>query len=276
MANNQHEPMPAFYISHGGGPCFFMEEKGGMFEAMDKNSKVTQWYKDFAKNFIPRKPKAIVLFSAHWEEKPVHIISSAKPGLLYDYYGFPAHTYEITYPAPGEPNLAQRISNLLNNVSIPNVLDTTRDWDHGVFIPLKLIYPDADIPIVEVSLMSGLSPGMHIKIGEALNSLRYEDVLFIGSGAATHNLRQYGSNSDWVHEWNAWLTDTLTNKNLISEQRKERLLNWSTAPSARIAHPREEHLIPLHVVFGTAAEKPAQQIYDVLIGTFSFATFKFL
>eukprot|EP01125_Pyxidicula_operculata_P011422 TRINITY_DN3743_c0_g1_i2.p1 TRINITY_DN3743_c0_g1~~TRINITY_DN3743_c0_g1_i2.p1 ORF type:complete len:292 (-),score=62.29 TRINITY_DN3743_c0_g1_i2:1013-1888(-) len=270
--------MPAFFISHGGGPCFFMDSTpGDVFYEMSRGSEPAKWYLNFAKKFVPRKPKAIILISAHWEESVVHITSQPNPKLYFDYYGFPDHTYKLTYPAPGNPELAQRIHTILQNASIESVLDKKRDFDHGVFIPLKLIYPDADVPIVQISLLSSMSPSQHIKIGQALSPLRDEDYLIIGSGAATHNLREIfsGRKSSWVKGWNEWLSNTLTSNQISKEERTQRLIDWSKAPSARDAHPREEHLIPLHVVAGTSNGESAKQIYDkVVAGCFSLASFQ--
>jgi len=266
---------PAFFISHGGGPCFFMDARGRPpLSYMDKNSKIAQWYRDFQKQFITQKPSAIVIFSAHWEEQTVHILSKPKPDLYFDYYGFPDNTYLLKYPAPGDPELSSRIKTLLEGgANIPVQLDGNRDWDHGVFVPLLLMFPEADIPIVQVSLLSSLNPETHIKIGAALESLRQENILFIGSGFATHNMN--GSKQSVV-PWLEWLTDTVTNKEYTKEQKTQKLINWASAPEARYAHPREEHLLPLHIVFG-ASSGGATQILDFtdISSTMSFASYKF-
>jgi len=265
---------PAFFISHGGGPCFFMDSGGKPpFSYMDKNSKIAEWYRNFQKNFLTQKPSSIVIFSAHWEEKTVHILSKPKPSLYFDYYGFPDHTYLLKYPAPGDSHLSERVKTLLEGASIPVQLDTNRDWDHGVFVPLLLMFPEADIPIVQVSLLSSLNPETHIKLGAALEPLRNENILFIGSGFATHNLG--GGSKQSIVPWNEWLTDKVTNKDYTKEQKAQGLINWATAPAARYAHPREEHLIPLHIIFG-ASSGSATQILDFvdIPSTMSFANYR--
>jgi len=271
---------PAFFLSHGGGPCFFMDAGGQPpLCYMDKHSTIAQWYRDFQKQFVPHKPAALVVFSAHWEEKStVHITAKPNPGLYFDYYGFPDHTYKLQYPAPGDSKLAERISGLLESTGIKTTLDNERDWDHGVFVPLLLMFPNADIPIVQVSLLSSLDPEKHIQIGAALAPLRKENILFIGSGFATHNLSAIWktSNNPSVAPWMNWLTDTITGTNYNHEEKKQKLINWTSAPGARFAHPREEHLIPLHMVFG-ATSGSATQILDFVDYTsaMSFANYKF-
>jgi len=268
--------MPAFFLSHGGGPCFFMDAHGeAPLAAFDQNSATAQWYRDFHKNYVPRKPSAIVVLSAHWEEQgTVHITAKPNPKLYFDYYGFPPHTYQLIYPAPGDPKLAEKIHGLLSAAGISSVLDHSRDWDHGVFVPLMLMYPEADIPIVQVSLLSNLSPENHIKIGVALKSLRDNDVLIFGSGFATHNMRSGGRQS--IVPWVNWLTDTVTNKHTSYEEKQKRLENWSTAPGGRNAHPREEHLLPLHVAFGSSNGN-AELIYNFMLDDIgmSFASYRF-
>jgi len=228
---------------------------------------------------MPRKPSAIVIISAHWEESDkVHITAKQNPSLYFDYYGFPPHTYKLTYPAPGDPQLADKIKNLISSSGIPATLDTTRDWDHGVFVPLLLMYPEADIPIVQVSLLSSLDPATHIKIGNALKTLRNDDVLIVGSGFATHNMRAMTSGSSQsIIPWVTWLTGTLTSKDLTNEEKEKKLINWAVAPSARFSHPREEHLIPLHVAFGASKNGNAELIYNFTIEDIgmSFASYKF-
>lgn len=150
-----------------------MEAQGSSFEVMDKHSVTAQWYRDFSKDQLSgQKPSAIVLFSAHWEEKSVTVHTGENPELLFDYYGFPPHTYELKYPASGAPHLAQRIISLLKAGQIPTKEEKARGWDHGVFIPLKLMFPEGDVPIVQVSLHSSLSPQLHLQIGELLTPLR--------------------------------------------------------------------------------------------------------
>ena len=254
---SQPEQFPSLYIPHGGGPCFFMDWTLGSANTWDK---MAAWLGQLFKS-VGHKPKAIVVFSAHWESPQVTINASSTPSLIYDYYGFPAHTYSIQYPAPGSPEIASRIIELLNNSNIDATLDPVHGLDHGVFIPFKLIYPPADIPIVQVSLLANLSPEEHFAIGQALQPLRSEQVLIVGSGLSYHNmgvLMNSQTRNDDADHFDNWLTETCTSD---PEIRKKRLFNWQTAPSARNAHPREEHLIPLMVAAGAASNEEGHCLF---------------
>jgi aromatic ring-opening dioxygenase catalytic subunit (LigB family) len=159
---------PAVFVNHGGGPM----------PLLGKQQNLVKHMKDLVKNYLPpEKPKAIVVFSAHWESDPVKITSSSNPKMLYDYYGFPPESYEYEYPAPGSTELAQRIHGLLTTQGIDSELDNERGFDHGVFVPLMIMYPDADIPVVCVSLHSSLAPEINIGIGQALKPLRDDGIL---------------------------------------------------------------------------------------------------
>ena len=185
--------------------------------------------------------------------------------MFYDYYGFPAEAYEITYPASGSPALAKRIARLLNKNNIPTHIDPQRGFDHGLFIPLKLMYPQADIPSLQLSLLQGLNPAAHIALGNALRELRQENILVVGSGFSFHNLRAFsweGANApDPANEaFQNWLIETCVAP-MSQAEREQRLIEWEKAPSARYCHPREEHLLPLHVCLGMA-DKPAKLVFD--------------
>ena len=211
------------------------------------------------------KPSAIVIVSAHWEEEKPTVTSGARPSLIYDYFGFPKESYQIQYPAPGKPALAHRIADLLTKNNIDAVLDEDRGFDHGLFIPLKIMYPAATIPCVQLSLVKGLSPVQHIRMGKALAELRKENVLVIGSGSSFHNIKSFFSPAS-THErsmneaFEKWLHDTCYSHELNEEVRERMLVNWEAAPAASFCHPREEHLIPLHVCYGLA-ESPARQMF---------------
>jgi len=219
------------------------------------------------------RPKAIVLISAHWEEDIVTIQSNPVPSLLFDYYGFPEHTYKLKYPAPGSVELAEQISALLGQADIVSRFDTERDFDHGVFIPLKLAFPEAEIPIVQISLCTHLDPAEHLDIGKALQPLRDEGVLIIGSGMSYHNMQIFMKHMRSSHQtdpesekFDAWLTDTLTV--MPHDRREQSLIMWDKAPAARSAHPREEHLLPLHVVVGAAGlDKGRKLLEDTVLGS---------
>ncbi len=239
------------FISHGGGPR-------PLLGAAD-HAEMVDVLKEFAKE-IP-KPSAILLISAHWESERPQITSGKSPMLIYDYYGFPPESYEIQYPAPGYPELAQQVNAALNNAEIESDLDDQRGFDHGMFVPLKVMYPDADIPVVQLSLVSSLDPEIHIQIGKALISLDIDDLLVIGSGFSFHNMRAfYAPDTAELREKNLgfehWLHETLTNENLSKTEIEARLIDWEEAPFARFCHPREEHLLPLHVCYGLT-ERPS-------------------
>lgn len=236
--------MPVLFVPHGGGPMPLLN---------DVNHKELRAFLTSVTAPMPT-PKAIVLITAHWEESVVTLSSSPKPSILYDYYGFPPEAYQLTYPAPGEPALATQIANMLADKGIAARLDSERAFDHGTFVPLKLMYPEANIPVVQMSLVHSLDSKTHIAIGEALAPLRDQGVLIVGSGMSFHNMRAFFSSDPTVQsrsaEFDHWLTQTLTAKSSSYDEIKTALTHWQTAPEARFSHPREEHLLPLHVCFG--------------------------
>lgn len=241
--------MPTLFMPHGGGPCFFMD-----WPAPNPWGKM-QSYLEHIADSLPEKPKAILVISAHWEMDDFTVQTKANPALLFDYYGFPPHTYQLTWPAPGAPDLAVRVIDLASQAGIKVNTDDSRDFDHGVFIPLKLAFPEADIPTIQLSLKAGLDPRTHFELGQALAPLRDEGVLIIGSGLSFHNLRAFfGDASGQVHahanDFDHWLKSALVNTN--SEGRNSGLAGWADAPGARQCHPREEHLLPLMVIAGAA------------------------
>src|SRR5512140_3120992 len=169
------------YFSHGGGPLPILGDPG--HKAMiDFMSRLPEQL---------RKPDAILVISAHWEESAATLLGAANPPMFYDYYGFPDAAYEITYPSPGSPELAKRIVGMLQESDIPTRIDFQRGYDHGLFIPLKLMYPQADIPSLQLSLLRGLNPAAHIALGNALRGLMGENILVIGSGFSFHNMRAF-------------------------------------------------------------------------------------
>ncbi len=226
----------------------------------DSWDRMAAWLRGLAAT-LPMRPKAVVVFSAHWEEDAFVVASAANPTLIYDYYGFPEHTYALTDPAPGAPDLARQIVAMLTQAGLPTRADDQRGFDHGVFIPFKLIFPDADIPIVQVSLHNNLDPAHHLDAGRAIASLRNEGVLIVGSGMSYHNMRGFGDprfrpDSD---TFDAWLTKTIAQAD--ASHRNAALRNWDSAPAARAAHPREEHLIPLMVASGAGGDSQGDKIF---------------
>lgn len=238
---------PTLYIPHGAGPCFFMD-----WNPADAWDDMAEFLRGIA-NTLPEKPKAIVVVSAHWLSTEIKITGAAQPELIYDYYGFPPHTYELTYPAAGQPELAQRMAHLLNEQGLSATADAERGFDHGLFIPFKLMFPEADIPMVQLSLRHDLDPAAHIAMGQALASLRDEGVLMVGSGMSFHNMRAFGNSrfGPISDEFDAWLTQTVSSP---APQREALLTRWFDAPQALQCHPlrQEEHLMPLMVVAGAA------------------------
>jgi 4,5-DOPA dioxygenase extradiol len=254
------------FLSHGGGPMPLLGDEG--------HRHLVQFIQAITPTFA--KPAAILLISAHWEEDVPTITSGASPALIYDYYGFPKEAYAIKYPAPGAPALAQQVFNLLKSAGIEARLDDKRGFDHGLFVPLKMMYPAADIPCVQLSLVNSLQAAQHIQIGKALAALRNDNVLIIGSGFSFHNMRAFFApasaetqalNSAFEH----WLTDTCASQQLTEAAREQRLIDWARAPGARFCHPREEHLLPLHVCYGVAGAA-AKQVYEFeILGKMSSA-----
>jgi len=249
---------PTFFIPHGGGPCFFMDWTMGPRDTWDN---MAAWLKAMPQAVGPQ-PDAILVVSAHWEEPEFTVTTSARPSLLFDYYGFPEHTYRLRYDAPGSPELAHEVRGLLTRAGLVSKEDAARGLDHGVFIPFLLIYPDADIPVVQLSLKAGLDPAQHLAVGKALAPLRDRNVLIVGSGMSYHNMEAFrrGLPPTLSATFDAWLTETATDPN--PSRRNEKLAHWAEAPAARDAHPREEHLIPLMVVAGAAGDDIGHRTYS--------------
>jgi len=242
------ERMPVVFLPHGGGPWPFVDI--GLAKA--EVDELTGYLR--ALRTLPKTPpKALLVVSAHWEEPVPTVMTSERPPILYDYYGFPPASYEITWPAPGDPQLAARVQQLLGSAGFETAVNAQRGFDHGTFIPLKLTYPAAEIPTVQLSLKRGLDPEEHLAMGRALAPLRDEGVFILGSGMTFHNLRAFRDpRARPVSEaFDAWLREAAA---LDAEERDRRLAAWSHAPAARQAHPREEHLLPLMVVAGAAGK----------------------
>ncbi len=258
--------MPTIFIPHGGGPCFFMD-----WNPADAWKNMESFLKSVP-DTVSERPKAILVISGHWDEAVVTVQSNLSPSLIYDYSGFPEHTYALEYKAPGSPALASRVVDLLSDAGIAVQTDAERGFDHGAFIPLKVAFPDADIPVVQLSMRSDMDAVAHIAIGKALQPLRDEGVLIIGSGMTYHNLprmmRVRGQADERANgsEFDNWLTATVSDAD--PEKRNAMLVDWENAPMARDAHPEEDHLIPLHVVAGAAGDDIGQRTFDdVVLGS---------
>ena len=246
--------LPTLFIPHGGGPCFFMDPQGG---PPDPTWQPMQDYLAALIASLPERPRAILLVSGHWEEPQVTVHNGDGQPLLYDYYGFPEHTYRLRWDAPGAPDVARRAKALIEAAGYPVGVERARGWDHGVFVPMKVAVPNADIPLVQLSLRADLDPAAHIAIGRALAPLRDDGVLIVGSGMSFHNLRERGPHvTARANAWDAALTDAVTDADPAARAR--RVANWRDLPHAAFAHPREEHLLPLMVALGAGGDDPAR------------------
>lgn len=252
------------FISHGGGPMPLLGDPG--------HREMVDTLADIAGKL--RRPSAILVVSAHWEESVPTITAGAYPKLIYDYYGFPPESYEIQYPCPGEPELARQVAMALEQTGLQARLDYKRGFDHGLFVPLKLMYPEADIPCVQLSLVNTMDAETHLAIGRALQALDYDNLLVIGSGFSFHNMRAFYSavspeDGARNQAFEAWLEETCGDASMPESQRNERLVHWDQAPYARFCHPREEHLLPLHVCYGLAGKASDAHMSARIIGKMS-------
>ena len=257
MASSCAARMPSIYINHGGGP---MPLRG-------QQPDVAQFLSSYAAT-LPEKPTAVLVVTAHWQAAVTTVSSGASMSLLFDYGGFPPETYQYKYPASGSPEVASRVCDLLKGAGLAHAQDVQRGWDHGVFVPMMLMFPKADVPIVQISLLASQDAAAHIAVGSALKPLRDEGVLIVGSGVSFHNFQYFFARDDrsrvsgvaHSHTFDEWLTATLTNP--VATARNAQLASWDSAPSAREAHPigAAEHLLPALVVAGAAGDGPAVKV----------------
>ena len=251
--------MPVVFFPHGGGPWPFVDLGAPKAEVDALRAYLR------SVRAVPRTPpRALLVVSAHWEEEAPTVMTAPRPPMYYDYYGFPKESYALQWPAPGDPALASRVRDLLGGAGFATGANAERGFDHGTFIPLMLTYPEAEVPTVQLSLKAGLDPEEHLAMGRALAPLRDEGVFIVGSGMTFHDLRAFFDPRSHVvaETFDAWLRETAT---LDAAARDRGLAAWTSAPMARRAHPREEHLIPLMVVAGAAGEDRGKVAYD---GTF--------
>jgi len=262
LTKQQSSRLPTLYLPHGGGPCFFMDWTMGPPNTWDR---MATWLRSLGQRYYG--VKAIVVISAHWEERVVTVQTGGKPPLLFDYYGFPQHTYEIRWPAPGAPEVATRARALLQAAGIDSKDDEQRGFDHGVFVPLKVAFPEAAIPTFQLSLGSNLDAATHLRVGRALAPLRDEGVLIIGSGMSFHNMKAMmnpGASLDSSKAFDAWLRDVCEGD---PDQRETLLSRWEQGPNARYCHPREEHLLPLMTAAGAAPGESGHRVFhDQVLG----------
>ena len=261
------DKLPTFYIPHGGGPCFFMDwNPAGTWDGM------ARYLASFADDYRS-DIKAIIVISAHWESQTIKVTGSRQPDLIYDYHGFPAHTYELKWPAPGAPELARQAVDMLSAGGITAELDRQRGYDHGVFIPFLLAFEQADIPTIQISLSADLSPETHLQMGKLLAPLRKEGVLIVGSGMSYHDVGALMGRKQiaGAAEFDTWLSESM----LDIKGRETHLAGWADAPFARACHPREEHLLPLHIVAGAAMGEKAELSYHENVMGAAISAFKF-
>lgn len=249
---------PVLFLSHGGGPLPLLGDPGheGMVQAFSQ-------IRDKLQQQAPQ-PDALLFVSAHWETASAQITAAANPSIIYDYYGFPEESYSLQYPVAGAPEVARQVKDALQEAGIPALLDVDRGLDHGVFVPGLILFPEAGIPCLQVSVLNSLDSGQHLELGRALAGLRERNVMIIGSGFSFHNLREFFGKGDpqadkLNFEFEQWLSETVMDND--AEKQNQRLLDWQQAPGARFCHPREEHLMPLHVCAGAAENARADQAW---------------
>ncbi len=254
--------LPTLFVPHGGGPCFFLNPGA----APDPMWRPMAAYLGGLVASLPERPRAILMVSGHWEAPVATVHAGEHPGLLFDYYGFPEHTYRLRWDAPGSPEVARRTAALLAAAGFATAEETARGWDHGVFVPMMVAVPGANIPLVQLSLIDSLDPADHVALGRALAPLRDEGVLIVGSGMSFHNLRARGSQVTPVAaQWDAALTAAVTDPDPAARAR--RVIDWERLPHARFAHPEAEHLLPLMVALGAGGDGPAVCEYrDTVMG----------
>ncbi|MGN6376093.1 MAG: DODA-type extradiol aromatic ring-opening family dioxygenase [Sphingomonas sp.] len=263
--------LPTYFLSHGGGPWPWLKaEQGAVYDQLEHALRDVR-------RELGTAPRAVLMISGHWEADRFLLSSAARPPMLYDYSGFPEHTYRIRYDAPGDPDLAGAIHDLLERGGVASALDPRRGFDHGTFTVMHTMYPDADMPIVQLSIKATFDPAEHLWLGELIAPLRDQGVAIIGSGFSFHNIRAMvsGTGADASAAFDRWLTHVLTEAS--PEERREQLKRWTEAPAARLAHPREDHLIPLMVAVGAAGDERGERIYhqDDFMGAITSSSFRF-
>ncbi|KAJ7556387.1 hypothetical protein O6H91_05G080600 [Diphasiastrum complanatum] len=262
MDSQNSEVMETYYVSHG-SPMLPLEE-----------TPATQFFKGLG-NSIKQKPKAILVVSGHWNTRELMVNSGAKHSTIHDFYGFPRELYQLRYDAPGAPEVAKRVQELLQEAGYKSVEDPKRGLDHGAWIPLLLMYPKADIPVIQLSLQPQKDGLHHYNVGRALAPLTKEGVLIIGSGTTTHNLRSIGSyetTPTWAKAFDSWLNDALING------RFDEVIHYlEKGPHAETAHPTPDHFVPLLVALGAAGEgaKTKRVHHSWELQTMSMASFSF-
>jgi aromatic ring-opening dioxygenase catalytic subunit (LigB family) len=263
--------LPTYFLSHGGGPWPWLKaERGSTYDQLEASLHEVR-------RELGQGPRAVLMISGHWEAGRFLLSSAARPPMVFDYYGFPEHTYRIRYDAAGAPALAETIHAMLERGGVASGLDPQRGFDHGTFTLMHTMYPDADIPLVQLSLRADYDPAEHIKVGKLIAPLRDQGVLIVGSGLSYHDIRgmMSGAGVEASAAFDRWLNDTLIKSS--PDERRRRLLGWSAAPAARAAHPREDHLIPLMVAVGAAGDDVGARIYHQtdFMGAITVSSYRF-
>eukprot|EP01132_Coremiostelium_polycephalum_P004062 gene4062-5085_t len=248
---------PSLFISHG-APNFIL----------DKKDPTIPFLKSLSSKYLQNeKPKAILCISAHWEESEFTITTSQQPTTVHDFYGFEKEMYDFRYPAKTSPELIDRVRTLFKDGGVKLEESEQRGFDHGCWVPLILMYPDADIPVVQLSLHKSLDAKLHYKVGQLLEPLRDEGYLIVSSGGAVHNLRalfdpsfQQLDGGQWAKKFDQWLINSLTSKS--GQERESELLNYQNLPFSKLAHPRDEHLIPVFVSCAASKDSKAKTIFE--------------
>ena len=259
---------PTLFLSHGGGPWPFME---------DRRVQYAKTAAEFGRlpQLLPERPKAVLVITGHWEADAFTVSTSPQPPMVYDYYGFPEHTYHLKYPAPGQPKLAAQVKALLTQAGLDCREDPNQGFDHGTFVPLGLMYPAADMPIVLLSMKSSYDAAEHIRVGRAIASLRDEGILIVGSGLTYHNMRGFNrpESKPVSYDFEAYLNEAIGNPD--AARRNAMLVDWENAPSARLAHPREDHLLPLMVAAGAAGSDTGKRVFVDEVSNVAMASYVF-
>ncbi|RQM08999.1 hypothetical protein DD237_000489 [Peronospora effusa] len=274
---------PVVAVSHGPGPLWLLSSGSADMNnsSLPARALTTTFEKLYPKGM--NLPKRILYVSAHWESRSsgFEISSAIKPDMIYDYHGFPSEAYDVAYPAKGDPTFAQKVKAELEKNNIKAKL-VDRGFDHGVFVPMLLIRPEADIPIVTMSINSRLGNQAHFDLGQAIAPFRDEDTLILCSGQATHNMRAPGDPGspllDWAVAFQGWLDNTFTADSKLSySQRRDQIINWHDAPAARLAHPTPDHFIPFVVGAGAGMDESKPEAEKLFSGWamshMSFATY---
>jgi aromatic ring-opening dioxygenase catalytic subunit (LigB family) len=266
--SNNAGKMPVYFLSHGGGPWPFVDSMRQQYARTEQALRALP-------ERLPATPKAVLVVTAHWEAAEFSVSSAERPPMLYDYGGFPANTYQVQYAAPGSPALAARVVALLTENGMPVRQDASRGFDHGTFVPLSLIYPEANVPVVMLSIKASYDPAEHIRLGKALQPLRDEGVLIIGSGLNYHNMRGFGrpESTAVAEAFDAYLNRAIGQPS--ADVRDAMLADWESAPGARLSHPHEDHLLPLMVVAGAAGNDAGHQVLAETVMQIPMASYEF-